>query len=113
MEVITPEEAEIKRDELKKRILKGELFIYPTDTIYGIGCNALNSAAVKKIREVKALIIESLYADLEGKTPSEQEAKEMLEKLLMEKQDKKGIIISTFSSHISRLKAIVEIGKKM
>ena len=53
MEVITPEEAEIRKAELKKRILKGELFIYPTDTIYGLGCNALNSAAVKKIREVK------------------------------------------------------------
>jgi len=75
-----------------------------------------NLERLKEIKEegnIIALIIESLYADLEGKTPSEQEAKEMLEKLLFEKEDKQGIIVSTFSSHISRLKAIVEIGKKM
>ena len=38
---------------LKKSILSGNLFIYPTDTIYGIGCNALNEQAVNKIRELK------------------------------------------------------------
>ena len=53
MEIITPEEVEIKKEDLRKRIFKGEIFIYPTDTIYGIGCNALNSSAVKKIREIK------------------------------------------------------------
>lgn len=30
-----------------------EIFIYPTDTIYGIGCNAENSKLVKKIRRIK------------------------------------------------------------
>ena len=30
-----------------------KIFIYPTDTIYGIGCDATNSAAVAKIREAK------------------------------------------------------------
>jgi len=53
MQVITPAEARLKREELKKRILQGEIFIYPTDTIYGIGCNAMNSKAVKIIREIK------------------------------------------------------------
>lgn len=38
---------------LKKEILAGKIFIYPTDTIYGIGCNALNKASVEKIREIK------------------------------------------------------------
>jgi L-threonylcarbamoyladenylate synthase len=32
---------------------KGKIFIYPTDTIYGIGCDALNSKSVLKIREIK------------------------------------------------------------
>ena len=32
---------------------KGKVFIYPTDTIYGLGCDALNKEAVRKIIEIK------------------------------------------------------------
>lgn len=39
--------------ELKKAILAGKIFIYPTDTVYGIGCNAENKEAVEKIRDIK------------------------------------------------------------
>ena len=38
---------------LKKQILKGKIFIYPTDTIYGLGCNALNKKSVLRIKEIK------------------------------------------------------------
>lgn len=39
-----------------KEILTGKIFIYPTDTIYGIGCNALNKDSVAKIRSLKQRI---------------------------------------------------------
>lgn len=39
--------------DLKKEILAGKLFVYPTDTIYGLGCDATNEASVNKIKEIK------------------------------------------------------------
>jgi L-threonylcarbamoyladenylate synthase len=53
MQIYTAAEAKIKKAEIQGRIAKGDIFIHPTDTIYGIGCNALISNAVKKIREIK------------------------------------------------------------
>jgi len=41
------------KQELKKQILAGKIFIYPTDTVYGLGCNALNKNSVKIIRKIK------------------------------------------------------------
>ncbi|MDP4277081.1 MAG: L-threonylcarbamoyladenylate synthase [Bacteroidota bacterium] len=34
-------------------LYKGGLILYPTDTIWGIGCDATNEAAVKRIYELK------------------------------------------------------------
>jgi len=39
--------------KLTVSIRAGELFIHPTDTIYGIGCDATNAKAVDAIRKVK------------------------------------------------------------
>jgi L-threonylcarbamoyladenylate synthase len=41
------------KKNLADDIKKGKIFIYPTDTIYGIGCNAENIDAVNKIKEIK------------------------------------------------------------
>jgi len=63
---------------------------------------------------VKALIVDSLYANTSMKTPSESIAKEMLKDVLLGVNSKgKTIIITTFSSHIARLSTIVSLGKKL
>jgi L-threonylcarbamoyladenylate synthase len=49
---------EILRDEGKRGLIvddlkNGKIMIYPTETVYGIGCDAFNEAAVNKIFEIK------------------------------------------------------------
>jgi L-threonylcarbamoyladenylate synthase len=34
-------------------IRKGGVLLYPTDTIYGLGCDALNGAAIQRVFEIK------------------------------------------------------------
>jgi len=36
------------------KIRKGAVFIFPTDTIYGLGCNATNMKSVARLRRVKS-----------------------------------------------------------
>jgi tRNA threonylcarbamoyl adenosine modification protein (Sua5/YciO/YrdC/YwlC family) len=50
--IITKEKFDLN-DENILRLLKEGIFIYPTDTIYGIGCNALNDALVERVRKIK------------------------------------------------------------
>lgn len=47
-------ENEIK--EAYNVLIKGGVILYPTDTIWGIGCDATNKSAVKKIYEIKKRI---------------------------------------------------------
>jgi L-threonylcarbamoyladenylate synthase len=51
--LIINQKLKMQEKKLIKQILQGKIFIYPTDTIYGIGCNALNKNAVNKIRLIK------------------------------------------------------------
>ncbi|HEY4493077.1 MAG TPA: L-threonylcarbamoyladenylate synthase [Candidatus Paceibacterota bacterium] len=41
------------QDALVRAIKLGKIFIYPTDTIYGLGADATNAKAVGRIRELK------------------------------------------------------------
>lgn len=44
------------QDEIKKAIdvmRKGGVILYPTDTVWGIGCDATNAEAVKRVYEIK------------------------------------------------------------
>ena len=52
MRVVEKEEFETSA-ELAKKIKSGAVFIHPTDTIYGLGCDASNREAVSRIRELK------------------------------------------------------------
>ncbi len=75
-----------------------------------------NYAAIKRVAKkgVKALIVESLYAEEDRKTPSEKIARGLLEDVMLGVENKNsGIIVTTFSSHIARLKSIVDMGKKL
>src|SRR3989344_6261161 len=53
MQILTKAELQSRFREIAERIKNGAVFIYPTDTIYGIGCNALDQKAVDKIRKLK------------------------------------------------------------
>jgi len=53
MEVLTKHELRLRKREIVEKIRKGAIFIHPTDTIYGLGCNALNDKAVQEIRRLK------------------------------------------------------------
>ena len=78
-----------------------------------------NKTNYKRLKElakqgVKALIVDCLYAPDDRKTPSEKIAKGLLEDVCFTTDNhNKGMIITTFSSHIARLKTITEVGKKL
>jgi len=75
-----------------------------------------NKTNIKRLQEIdiKALIVDCLYANNPKKTPSEMIAKQMLKEILLANDlEGKNIFVTTFSSQIARLKAITEIGKKM
>ena len=63
---------------------------------------------------VKVLICDSLYSGDNRKTASEKVARAMLEDVLLTiNNENKGLIVTTFSSHIARLKSITDFGKKL
>lgn len=78
-----------------------------------------NKPNYKRLKElsrqgIKALIIDCLYARDDRKTPSEKIAKGLLEDVLFTTENRNsGMIITTFSSHIARLKTITEFGRRL
>jgi len=74
-----------------------------------------NYAAMKRIsNKVVVAMIDALYAHDERKTPSESVVKEMLRDVMMGTYSKgNAVIITTFASHIARLKTITDFGKQL
>lgn len=42
-------------DLISNNFIKGKVVVYPTDTIYGLGCTAINLKAIKKIMKMKKI----------------------------------------------------------
>lgn len=63
---------------------------------------------------VKVLICDSLYSGSDRKTASEKVARTMLEDVMLSTDSRnQGLVVTTFSSHIARLKSITDFGKKL
>jgi ribonuclease J len=61
-----------------------------------------------------AVFMDSLYSREAKKTPSEAVAREMIKEVMLGTESEgKLVIVTTFSSHIARLKSIVEFGTQM
>jgi ribonuclease J len=59
--------------------------------------------------KVSFLIVDSLYADTPGKCLSESQAREEVLALKEKLEDKRAIVLSTFSSHISRIRSLIDL----
>ncbi len=74
---------------------------------------------LKRLKEigkegVLCMIVDSLYADTERKTPSEKIARALLDEIMTpEHVGKNGLVVTSFSSHIERLKSIVDFGTRL
>lgn len=73
----------------------------------------------KKLREIGkegviALICESLYSMRDMKTPSEKVARELLKEVMLGVDNRgKVVFVTTFASHIARIKSAIEFAKKL
>ncbi|HEY9246812.1 MAG TPA: RNase J family beta-CASP ribonuclease, partial [Candidatus Methanoperedens sp.] len=63
---------------------------------------------------VRAMITESTNSGHSGKTPSEQIAKDLVRDVLLGTEEtESGVIITTFSSHVARINAIIQAAEEM
>jgi ribonuclease J len=97
---------------------KEGLFFYALDYKFDNYPVMENITNYKRIRElgkkgVKVLVVEALYSGTERRTPSERIARNMVEDAFSRiRKTNSAIIVTTFSSHIARLKSIVDFGKR-
>ncbi|PIO05210.1 ribonuclease J, partial [Candidatus Woesearchaeota archaeon CG08_land_8_20_14_0_20_43_7] len=93
-------------------ILYANDFKFDDDPVLG------EKADTKRIEEIGkkgviALICDTTNADIDIKTESESIAREMLRTVLKDSVSDKTIIVTTFASHIARLKSILDFALEM
>jgi tRNA threonylcarbamoyl adenosine modification protein (Sua5/YciO/YrdC/YwlC family) len=49
-------------EEAVKFLNEGKVIVYPTDTIYGLGCDATNKEAVEKVCRIKRIIKQKIFS---------------------------------------------------
>lgn len=107
----TPQTAMIALHTKKGTILYANDFKFDNHPILG---KKPNYESLKSFAPVLCLIVDSLYSYLDAKTPSEAVAKQMLKDVMLGTENKgKAVVVTTFSSHIARLKSIVEFGEEL
>ncbi len=73
-----------------------------------------NPARLKSLKNVHALIVESLYAHEHRKMPSESVAQVLLRDIMLGADvEDKAMFVTTFASHIARLSEIIDYAKKL
>jgi len=93
-------------------------FFYALDFKFDNFPTLENPPNYKKLRAlskkgIKVLVVDSLYSGSNKRTPSERIARNLLEEAFSSARNRNAaIFITTFSSHIARLKSIVEFGRK-
>ncbi len=109
----TPQTSFIAIHTKKGAIIYANDFKLDNQPVLGLPPNYRKLKEIAK-EGIYAFIVDSLYAGSDRKTPSEKIARHLLEEVLLTIQNRNaGIIVTTFSSHIARLKSIVEFGKQL
>lgn len=95
-------------------LVYGNDFKFDDNPIIGSKTNYKRLKELGESKKVISLVVESMYANREGHTPSEALAKEILGNVLLNYDHKgKAIFVTMFSSHIARIKSAVEFSDKL
>jgi ribonuclease J len=87
-------------------------FKFDNHPIIGLPPNYKRLKELGKIG-IKCLVVDALYSDTDRRTASERIARNLLEDALGNIHDRdSALFITTFSSHIARLKSIIDFGQK-
>ncbi|MBS3152915.1 RNase J family beta-CASP ribonuclease [Candidatus Woesearchaeota archaeon] len=95
-------------------VLYANDFKFDNDPVLGDKPNYKRLQEIGKEGNLIALVVECINGLVEGKTPSEKVARELLKEVLLETDSKgKAIFVTTFASNIARIKSAIEFGKKL